>query len=129
MALHVATYRARPDVRAIVHLHPQTALLLDAVGERIRLAHHRSRVLRAADRRRALSAAGLVGARSAAAAVAARGHDCILLRRHGCSVLGDSVEMALRRALNLEEAARLTYRALALGRADALTDLEPPTFA
>ena len=39
----------------------------------------------------------------------------MILRRHGCSVLGDSVEMALRRALNLEEAARLTYRALAAG--------------
>ena len=37
LALHLATYRVRPDVRAIVHLHPQTALLLDALGERIRL--------------------------------------------------------------------------------------------
>ena len=37
IALHLALYRARPDVNAIVHLHPQTALLLDAMGEHIRI--------------------------------------------------------------------------------------------
>ncbi|HEV7706766.1 MAG TPA: class II aldolase/adducin family protein, partial [Asanoa sp.] len=37
VALHLATYRARPDVTAIIHLHPQMALLLDALGERVRL--------------------------------------------------------------------------------------------
>ena len=30
IALHLALYRARPDVHAVVHLHPQTTLLLDA---------------------------------------------------------------------------------------------------
>src|SRR5213078_392151 len=33
LPLHLETYRARPDVQAIIHLHPQTALLLDALGE------------------------------------------------------------------------------------------------
>src|SRR3954451_3235977 len=37
IALHLALYRARPDVNAVVHLHPQTALLLDALGEHIRI--------------------------------------------------------------------------------------------
>ena len=37
LALHLATYRARPDVNAVVHLHPQSAVLLDALGEPIRL--------------------------------------------------------------------------------------------
>src|SRR4051794_41836702 len=37
LALHLALYRARPDVNAVVHLHPQTALLLDALGEHIRI--------------------------------------------------------------------------------------------
>ena len=37
LALHVATYRARPDVNAIVHLHPQLTVLLDALGEPVRL--------------------------------------------------------------------------------------------
>jgi hypothetical protein len=33
---------------------------------------------------------------------------------HGCSVLGPDLPMAQRRAFNLDEAARLTYRALLL---------------
>ena len=37
IGLHLATYRVRPDANAIVHLHPQTVLLLDAIGEPIRL--------------------------------------------------------------------------------------------
>ena len=43
----------------------------------------------------------------------------MILAHHGCSVLGEDLEMAHRRAANLEEAARLTYRALLLtgGRA------------
>lgn len=129
VALHLATYRARPDVRAIVHLHPQTVLLLDALSERVRLV--------TTDHAFYLRRIGVVPYRppgsaelaEAGAAVAADGYDCMILRRHGCSVLGADVDSALRRALNLEEAARLTYRALALGRADDLTDLDPPTLA
>ena len=35
--LHRATYRVRPDVNAVVHLHPQTAVVLDALGHRVRM--------------------------------------------------------------------------------------------
>ena len=45
-----------------------------------------------------------------------------LLAQHGCSVLGDSVELAHKRALYLEEAAHLTYRALVAGRLADLPD-------
>jgi ribulose-5-phosphate 4-epimerase/fuculose-1-phosphate aldolase len=61
-----------------------------------------------------------------AAALLADGEcDCVVLSHHGCSVLGDSVETAHRRVLNLEEAARLTYAALLLG--DTAT-VCPPAF-
>ncbi len=121
LALHLATYRARPDVNAIVHLHPQTVLLLDALGERVRLvttdhAFYLRRVATVPFR-----PPGSTGLAALAAAAAADGTNCLVLSRHGCSVLGDSVEMAHRRARNLEEAARLTYRALAAGRLDVLT--------
>jgi L-fuculose-phosphate aldolase len=52
-------------------------------------------------------------ARAAAEAVAG-GTNCVILAHHGCSVLGGDVAMAHRRASNLDEAARLTYRALVL---------------
>jgi len=46
----------------------------------------------------------------------------VVLAHHGCSVLGQTVELAHKRAMYLEEAARLTYRAMAAGRLDDLTD-------
>lgn len=113
LPLHLATYLARPDVNAVVHLHPQTAVLLDALGVAIRLittdhAYYLRRVARTPFRRPGTAELAEV---AAAAAVDA---NCVLLAHHGCSVLADTVELAVKRALYLEEAARLTYRAIAL---------------
>lgn len=122
LALHLATYRVRPDVCAVVHLHPQTALLLDALGEPVRLVttdhvYYLRRVVRTPFR----PPGGREVAELAARAVA-DGTNCVLLAHHGCSVLADSVELAHKRALYLEEAAQLTYRALAAGRLADLAD-------
>lgn len=122
IALHLALYRARPDVNAVVHLHPQTALLLDALGEHIRIvttdhAYYLRRVSTVPFR---LPGGPEVAALTAA--MAADGTDCLVLSHHGCVVMGDTVELAHKRARNLEEAAQLTYRALAAGRLENLRD-------
>ena len=116
LALHLATYRARPDVNAIVHLHPQSVLLLDAVGEPIRLAttDHAFYLRRIVTTPFVPPGRPELGALAADAC--ADGANCVVLARHGCSVVADTVELAHKRALYLEEAARLTYRALLLGR-------------
>ena len=115
LRLHLATYRARPDVNAIVHLHPQLAVLLTALGQPIRLVttDHTAYVRRVATV--PYAPPGSQELADAAAEACADGTDCVILANHGCSVLGDTVEMAHRRAMNLEEAARLTYRALLIG--------------
>ncbi|OJF11784.1 L-fuculose-phosphate aldolase [Couchioplanes caeruleus] len=123
LALHLALYRARPDVNAIVHLHPQTALLLDALGEHIRIvttdhAYYLTRVSTVPFR-----LPGSVEVAALTAAMAADGTNCLVLSQHGCVVMADSVELAHKRARNLEEAARLTYRALTLGRLDSLREV------
>lgn len=122
LALHLATYRARPDVQAVIHLHPQAVLLLDALGEQIRLvttdhAFYLHRVARVP-----FYPPGTAALAEAAATLAADGTNCLVLTQHGCSVLADSVELAHKRVLNLEEAAQLTYRALVAGRLDALPE-------
>jgi ribulose-5-phosphate 4-epimerase/fuculose-1-phosphate aldolase len=119
-ALHLATYRARPDVTVVVHLHPQSVLLLDALDEPVRLVttDHVAYLRRIERTRFALP--GSEELASVAAAAARDGANCVLLANHGCSVLAESVELAHKRVLYLEEAARLTYAALSLGRADAL---------
>ncbi len=122
LALHLATYRVRPDVRAIVHLHPQTALLLDALGERIRLVSTDHAVYLRRIVTTPFRPPGSAELAGVAAAAAADGTNCILLAHHGCSVLGESVEIAHKRAVYLEEAARLTYAALAAGALDKLPE-------
>jgi ribulose-5-phosphate 4-epimerase/fuculose-1-phosphate aldolase len=122
LALHLALYRARPDVNAVVHLHPQTALLLDALGEHIRIvttdhAFYLRRVSTVPFRM-----PGSTELAAMTAAMAADGTDCLLLSQHGCVVLADSVELAHKRARNFEEAAQLTYRALAANRLDTLRE-------
>jgi L-fuculose-phosphate aldolase len=118
VGLHLATYRVRPDVNAVVHLHPQSVLLLDALGQRIRLvttdhAYYVGDVARVG-----FHPPGSAALAEAAADAVAGGANCVILAHHGCSVLGETVELAHKRARNLEEAARLTYRALLLGRTD-----------
>lgn len=49
---------------------------------------------------------------------ASRECNALILAFHGCSCLGDTIAMAFRRALNLEQAAMTTYRSLLLGNAD-----------
>jgi len=120
--LHQRTYRARPDVHAVVHLHPQHAVLVDALGHPIRLL--------TLDHATYVRSVGTVpyfpngsDELADAAAEQAREHDCIVLSHHGCSALGADVGMAFRRALNLEEAAIATYRCLLLG--DTTTTFPP----
>jgi L-fuculose-phosphate aldolase len=120
--LHQRTYRARPDVHAVVHLHPQHAVLVDALGHPIRLL--------TLDHASYVRSVGTVpyfpngsDELADAAAEQARAHDCIVLSHHGCSALGADVGMAFRRALNLEEAAIATYRCLLLG--DTATTFPP----
>ena len=124
--LHQRTYRARPDVAAVVHLHPQHAVLVDALGHPIRLLTLDHAVyVRSVGRVPFLPSGS--DELADAAAEQARAHDCIVLAHHGCSALGPDVGMAFRRAMNPEEAAIATYRCLLLG--DTTTAFPPEALA
>ncbi len=112
--LHTEAYLRRPDVNAIIHLHPQTSVLLTALGHDIALittdhAYYLREVAAVPFDR-----PGSVELAVAAAEAVAGGVNVLVLAHHGCSVLADSVELAHKRAVNLEEAARSTYAALLL---------------
>ncbi len=114
VALHLHSYRARSDVNAVVHLHPQLSVLLDALGHRVRLItiDHAYYVRKVATVPYIASGTEELAVAGAAALADA---DAVILGHHGCSVVGATVEDAHKRAANLEEAATATYRALLLG--------------
>lgn len=119
--LHARMYEARPDSRAAVHVHPQYALLLTATGKEIRFITQ--------DHAFYVGGYGYTPyyvngsdelADTAADQVRDGTHDVVVLGNHGISTIGDSVGSAFRKALNLEEAAVMTYRALLLGDTDTV---------
>ncbi len=112
--LHHRAYRARPDVTAVIHLHPQAAVLLDALGHRVRLL-----TLDHVNYLRTVARVPFLPAGSAEIADAVAGAlgeaNVVVMAHHGSASVGDSVAMALRRAMNLEQAAELSLRCLQLG--------------
>lgn len=116
--LHTEIYARRHDVNAIIHLHPQLSVLLTALGHDIALittdqAYYLRRIATIPYLRPGTADVGVT-----AAEAAADGVNILVLGQHGCCVLGDSVELAHKRVLNLEEAARTTYAALLLTGGD-----------
>jgi L-fuculose-phosphate aldolase len=112
--LHQRSYLVRPDVNAVIHLHPQYAVLLDALGHEVRLisldqAYYVRKIARVpyfpSGSDELADAAG----------EAARDCDAIILGFHGCSCLADTIAMAFRRAQNLEQAAMATFHCIQLG--------------
>ncbi|QIK63876.1 class II aldolase/adducin family protein [Leucobacter viscericola] len=124
--LHHRAYLARPDAQCVIHLHPRHAVVLASIGREIRLL--------TLDHAFYVGSIGLTpfyhnGSDELAdtAAEQLRSHNCVVMQHHGCSVVGDSVEMTYRRALNLEDAAKATALALQLG--DTGTTFPPEAFA
>ena len=115
LLLHLAALEARRDVMWSVHLHPPMATLLPVLDIPIRrITTDHAFYLREIATVPYLHP-GSAELADASAAELAAGADVVLLRHHGCLVVGDSPDLVLSRALNLEAAAEATYRALLLG--------------
>jgi ribulose-5-phosphate 4-epimerase/fuculose-1-phosphate aldolase len=117
MSLHLHAYRARPTAAAVVHVHPQASVLLTALEREIQLSTtDHVYYVGAVAQVPFLPPGSEAVARAAVEKMTVDAADCAILDRHGCVVLAESLELAVKRALNLEEAATTTYRALLLGR-------------
>jgi len=113
--LHARIYQARPDVNSIIHMHPQFSLLLYAVGKPIRFITQDHAFYVGSYGQTTYQTAGTDELADTAAEQLTQGHNVCLMGHHGIAAVGENVEWALRRALNFEEAALMTYRALTLG--------------
>ena len=112
--LHLATYRVRPDANALIHLHPQTSVLLDALGHPIRLLTIDHAYYVREVRSTPFIQSGTPELAEAGANAVADGCNCVILGHHGCSVIAETIALAHKRAANLEEAARATLTMLQL---------------
>jgi L-fuculose-phosphate aldolase len=120
LLMHLAAYAARPDVQAVVHAHPLTAVAFTVAG--------------LAPPNDLLPEAVLVLGRVAVAPFATPGteevprslapfwksHEVILLERHGALALGRDLFQACDRMETLERVCEVAAAARALGRCEPL---------
>ena len=130
-AIHGALYRARPEVRAVVHNHSPALIPFGATGTPLRAIFHMGAVmgsevpvwdsrpefgdtnLLVTDHEKGRSLASALGPRRAA-----------LMRGHGCVVTGETVREAVFVAVYMQANAELVMRSRTLGEVNYLSEGE-----
>ena len=120
--IHGEIYRARPDVQAIVHSHSPSVIPFGVTGQPLRPIYHMSGFLgegaalfeirEVAEDTDMLIRDNRLG-KALAAALGAR--STVLMRGHGSTVVGTSIEQAVYRAIYAEVNAKLQIQAVTLG--------------
>jgi len=118
--MHLAAYRERPDVGAVIHAHPPYSIALTVADI----------PLRADVLPEVLATLGSVPTSDFAMPASAenadaireliREHDAILLRQHGALAVGADLEQALMRMERVEHAAMVIALATLLGKVDVV---------
>lgn len=114
-AMHLEVYKQRPDVMAVVHAHPPQAIALSIAG--ITLADcmlpEAIVFLGLTPTTPYATPSGEENARAIREVI--RGHDALVLQRHGSLTVGSSPLNAFYRTETLEQIARITYLLNQLG--------------
>jgi len=120
--IHGEIYRARPDVVAVVHSHSQSVVPFAVTKTPLKPVYHMSGFLGEGSAHfeiRDVAGNSDLLIRNAtlgrALADALGSHTAVLMRGHGSTVVGTSLEQAVYRAIYAETNARLQTQALALG--------------
>lgn len=135
--IHSEIYKARPDVMAVVHNHSPAVLPFGIVkGARLQPVCHMCGFLGGANGEgpplfEIRDAAGdgsdlLIRNRELGAALAQSlgAHCVVLMRGHGCTVVGENVRIAVYRAVYTEVNAKLLLQALPMGAVVPLSAAE-----
>lgn len=114
--MHLACYQARPEMNAVVHAHPPTAIAFTIAGES--LAHCVLPEVVLTLGRIPTAPYQTTGTRELAGVVGnlARTHDAILMDRHGVIALGTDLIDAFGKLEKVEHTAMITHKARALGK-------------
>ena len=129
--IHSEIYRARPDVVAVVHSHSASVIPFGVVGARLRPIYHMAGFLGSGSAQFEIREAGgntdmLIRSPALGQALAASlgAHSCVLMRGHGSTVVGNSVEQVVYRAIYAETNAKLQAQAQAMGTVNYLNEEE-----
>jgi HCOMODA/2-hydroxy-3-carboxy-muconic semialdehyde decarboxylase len=129
--IHGEIYRLRPDVQAIVHSHSPSVIPFGVTGRSLRPVFHMSGFLGegaalfeirdvAGDTDMLISS----GALGAALARTLGARTTVLMRGHGSTVVGATLEQAVYRAIYAEVNAQLQLQSIALGEVAYLNAAE-----
>lgn len=121
--LHSQIYLRRPDVHAIVHIHPRWSTVLTTVGQAWQPVTMQAAVLGAVpvfEKTASINSAAL----GLELAEFLSGAKAALMRRHGAVTVAASVSDAFVQAIYLEENAHRQYLALQIGTPQPLNDEE-----
>ena len=112
--IHTEIMKARPDVNCVVHSHPPYATAFGALGQRLRPISHEGNIfhdgLPTFDYTTALIRTPELGVEVAKSLGKYRG---VLMKNHGSTVVGETIEVATLYAIFLEKAARIQLMATA----------------
>jgi ribulose-5-phosphate 4-epimerase/fuculose-1-phosphate aldolase len=129
--IHGEIYRVRPDVQAVVHNHSPSVIPFGATRKPLRPIYHMSGFIGSASAFFEIREAGgntdmLVRDRPLGVALANSlgANSVVLMRGHGCTVVGESIEQVVYRAIYTEMNAKLQLQAFALGDPEFLNEEE-----
>lgn len=128
--IHACVLCSRPDVMSVCHTHSVWSTLFSVLPIRLRPLHHYGRFL-PPDGPPVYEAAGLVRTLERGQALAAVLGDgaAVLMRAHGDTVVGSSIEQAVLRTIRLSRLGELLHLALLHGEPRYLTAEELATFS
>jgi L-fuculose-phosphate aldolase len=125
--IHTEILKARPDVNCVVHTHPPYAIAFGSLKQKLRPISHEGSIfytgLPLFDHTTALIRTPELGVEVAKSLGKARG---VLMKNHGSTVVGESIEVATLYAVFLEKACRIQLMATASGDPSWTSDEEAP---
>ncbi|HZU66983.1 MAG TPA: class II aldolase/adducin family protein [Ktedonobacteraceae bacterium] len=113
--IHTEIFRARPEIRCVIHTHPPYSIAFAATEQPLRAISHEGCMFTPPDVPRFTMTSNLIVTRQLGEAVAATLGNALAcyLVNHGIVVAAETIELAVIAALNLERASQLQLLALA----------------
>jgi len=121
LPMHLAAYRLRPDINAVIHAHPPTATGFSIAGLSLAAPVIPEIVMTLGEIPTAPYATPSSEEGALALAELVTRHDAILLDRHGAITVGSTLEEAFYKMEKVEYTAMVTLTAWLLGKTELLS--------